>query len=147
MEHQSYTRLKFFDWLLLVGSLVCTCFFGYLLIYPEPVLHYFVHKDHSGKQIGVVSSASNDVRRRLNRSLTWYKVRYDEVIFENDTIFTGPGSEINIRLDDDVKFRLGENSLVVLSAAEDGTFELDLQLGNLVADVKGQKAIKLKGKV
>jgi hypothetical protein len=146
MAETSKTRLKFFDWLLLIASMMGSAFFGYLLVYPEPVIRYFIYKEASGKQIGVVSSATNDVRRRLNRSLTWYKVRPDEVIFENDTIFTGTGSELNIQLDNDISFRLGENSLVILSAADDGTFELDLQLGSVVAGVKGKKALKLKGK-
>lgn len=129
----------------LVGlSLLGSSLFTYLLINSQEVLVHFMPVQEGAKVIGFVEVANNDVRRRLKQSLLWYDVSSEETLYEMDSIFTGENSETYIRLNGDVGFRMGSNSMVVLSAEND-EFKLDLQLGSVIADVNKGGELKLVG--
>lgn len=137
-------KMSWMDRLLVVVSLAATVFFSFLLLRSDRVINHFLPVEEGAKIIGFVEVANNDVRRRLKQSLLWYNVRSEETLYEKDSIFTGDNSETYIRLNGDVGFHMGANSMVVLSQ-ENNEFKLDLQLGSVIADVHGKSGLKLVG--
>ncbi len=137
-------RLNWVDRTLVVLSVMGSLFFSYLLLNSQDLISHFLPVQEGAKIIGFVEVANNDVRRRLKQSLLWYDVGSDEALYEKDAIFTGDNSETYIRLNGDVGFHMGANSMVVLSQ-ENNEFKLDLQLGSVIADVKQGGELKLVG--
>lgn len=138
------SKLSPIDRILVGVSLLGALTTAYCLYDEHIVLRHFLPVQEGKQSIGVVEIATNDVRRRLSSSLLWYGVSEDEVVYERDSIFTGPDSETWIRFSEDVGFKMGPNSLVILSV-EDNQLKLDLQLGSLIAEVKQGKTFKLQG--
>ncbi|MCB0407750.1 MAG: hypothetical protein KDD34_06050, partial [Bdellovibrionales bacterium] len=137
-------KLNWIDRVLVLGSVIASVFFAYLLINSQMLLSHFLPVQEGAKIIGFIEVANNDVRRRLKQSLLWYDVTSEEALYEKDAIFTGENSETYIRLNGNVGFHMGSNSMVVLSQ-ENNEFKLDLQLGSVIADVKSGGEIKLLG--
>ena len=137
-------KLNWVDRTLVFLSAIGSLFFTYLLVNSQTVLSHFLPVQEGAKVIGFVEVANNDVRRRLKQSLLWYDVGSDEALYEKDAIFTGDNSETYIRLNGNVGFHMGANSMVVLSQ-ENNEFKLDLQLGSVIADVKQGAELKLVG--
>lgn len=140
----SNDKLSWMDKTLVVLSVMGSLLFSYLLVNSGDVISRFLPVQEGAKVIGFVEVANNDVRRRLKQSLLWYDVGSDEALYEKDAIFTGDNSETYIRLNGDVGFHMGANSMVVLSQ-ENNEFKLDLQLGSVIADVKQGAELKLVG--
>ncbi len=85
--------------------------------------------------IGKIYETQNRVKRKFNRSLIWYAADPNEIVYENDWIFTGSQSIAKIRLDSGGEIIIEPDSLIILSR-KNGVLQLDLQHGRLMADVK-----------
>lgn len=88
-------------------------------------------------QIGKIYEAKNKVKRKFNRSLIWYAAEQNEIVYENDWIFTGSQSIAKIKLDSGGEIIIEPDSLIILSR-KNGVLQLNLQHGRLMADVKSQ---------
>ncbi len=105
------------------------------------------------KNIGSVSITQNDVRRKNLDTFSWIPASKKDLIFQNDSIFTGDRSIATINMDDGTQIHLEPNSLISLSIAK-GEMKLNLRYGNLVSDIakdstlvvkSGNDEIKLQG--
>jgi hypothetical protein len=75
-----------------------------------------------GKTLGKVERREATVRRKQSSSYVWTLVQPSENLYRKDSIQTGRGSAVSIRLNDGSLLDLGEDSLVVM----DDTTELAL---------------------
>src|SRR4051812_18676493 len=48
------------------------------------------------KELATVTLSNNDVRRKIKNNLTWYPIKTQDKIYEQDSIFTGQNSEVEI---------------------------------------------------
>lgn len=86
-------------------------------------------------EIGKIYQTKNKVKRKFNKSLIWYAASSNEIVFENDWIFTGSDSIAKIKLNSGGEIIVEPDSLIVLSR-KNGVLQLDLQHGRLMAKVK-----------
>lgn len=128
-------RLGTFDKTILGLSLVGALVTGYGVFNEHLVVSHFVKGRSTSEPIGRVASAESDVRRKMGQSILWYHVDKDEVLFENDSLYTGSDSKTSIAIGDKSEINLGPNSLVVLQKRNQ-ELQVDLQVGTLVAELK-----------
>lgn len=67
-----------------------------------------------GKPVGQVSSREAQVRRKQSSSFVWNNVQMNEDLYKKDSIQTGKGSAVSIKLPDGSVLDMGENSLIVM---------------------------------
>ncbi|MCB0414392.1 MAG: hypothetical protein KDD50_08670, partial [Bdellovibrionales bacterium] len=127
--------------IVLISSLIAGVF-GYLLINEHIVMDYFLPKKVGIVSIGEVYQTQNDVRRKLKKSISWYKLNQEEIVFEGDSVFSGENSEVVVQLASGIKVNLGSNSLVVLKKQNDN-FILDLQVGEVSAEASNEGRLSL----
>lgn len=130
MNSHPDNSLSNIDKVLLAGSLCFALAFGALLV-REDLLLSLLQKRTEASSIGQILVAQNDVRRRHIQSLAWYNIRARELVYENDSIFTGSDSTISLNLNNDQTLDLEPNSLVVLRTRGNDTV-LELQLGSIM---------------
>ena len=87
--------------------------------------------------VGKIYEAQNRVKRKFNKSLIWYPAENNEIVYENDWIFTGSMSIAKIKLDSGGEIVIEPDSLIILSR-KNGILQLNLQHGRLMADVKSK---------
>ncbi len=75
--------------------------------------------------LGVVMDSWRDVRRRSDSELVWNKLPKKRAIYNNDTVFVGDASFAKVRLMDGSELEIGENTLIVLSAAKSDNKQSD----------------------
>lgn len=134
-------RLGLWDRIMLLGSFLGVVLFSFALA-REDWLVRFMRGKQSGKVLGYSMAAKEDVRRRLGTSLTWYPVQEKDEIFERDSIFTGPDSELSLAFLNKQTLQLGANTLVVLRSQGDEVL-LDLQLGSVVSYAPAPQVVKI----
>ena len=127
----------------MLGSVLGMLVFGFLLANESIITNLWLKSRATTEKVGEVGSSYNDVRRRLDRSLLWFAINEDESLFENDSIFTGADSETRLVLRNGLELTLESNSLVVLALDNDELF-LDIQVGQVLAQVKKGKKVRLK---
>lgn len=140
--------LSGFDKIVLVTSFIGASIFGYALFRGDLVVKYFVQHQSEAKAVGEIVAAKNDVRRRMNQSLTWYKALAYEEVYERDAIFTGADSEMEIKIGDHSRLKLDANSLVVIQT-HNNEIVFDLQVGRMSAQSHEKKPLRvaLGGKI
>lgn len=113
---------------------------------------YFLYDDSllfSGRNgydmnmIGDVALSQNDVRRKNLDTFSWLPAQKTDVIYENDSIYTGERSEAIINLAGGGQIRVQPNSLITLNM-KNGQMTLDLRYGNLVGDLGAGKSLTVK---
>lgn len=135
------TNFNKFERILFFGALLCFCSFSYFL-YDDSLL--FPEENASSYPIvGEVQSASNDVRRKGAESFLWRPTGKTEKVREMDSVFTGTGSEVVLKLNSGSQINIKENSLVTLNFSN-GQLELDLKFGDLVTQMSENQKIKIK---
>ncbi len=87
--------------------------------------------------IGEIYQVQNRVKRKFSKSLLWYPATQNETVYENDWIFTGSDSVAKIRLKSGGEIVVESDSLIVLSK-KNGVLQLDLQHGQLLANIKSK---------
>ncbi|MCC7403501.1 MAG: hypothetical protein IT288_03805 [Bdellovibrionales bacterium] len=113
----------------ILGSSVVAVIVSSLMLWQDGWLRKWAgFTSKSGTPLGKVTMAAQDVRRRTRTSLAWIPVESNEVVFENDSLFTGEESEAVIHLDKIGEMTLSSNSLVILRRSRQDLL-LDLQLG------------------
>jgi hypothetical protein len=95
------------------------------------------------KNIGSVSISQNDVRRKNLDTFSWIPASKKDLIFQNDSIFTGDHSIATIKLDDGTQIHLEPNSLISLNITK-GEMKLNLRYGNLVSDIAKNTSLIVK---
>lgn len=80
--------------------------------------------------IGKIVQAEMDVARRPNSRLLWSRLESGATLYKKDTIRTGPGSKVLVKLNQNSSIALGENTLVVLET-ENESFNLKLADGDV----------------
>ncbi|MEK6705332.1 MAG: FecR family protein [Bdellovibrionota bacterium] len=80
------------------------------------------------ESIANVSRSAKDVRRRLESDVIWLPLRTLDDVFESDSVFTGEGSEAEIKLKDGSQVFVEQSSLVVIRTQK-GETRLDIQKG------------------
>ena len=141
-DQKNRLGLDIFDGLVLIVSLIGMIGFSYVLV-DESLIKQYLQKSNSGVTvIGEAGEISNDVRRRMQRSLTWYSLDQQEPIYEGDSLFTGTGSSTEVLLNDGVNISIDENSLVYLSSLNNELI-LNLESGYVAANVKAKQRINL----
>ena len=137
-DQKNRLGLDIFDGLVLIVSLIGMIGFSYVLV-DESLIKQYLQKSNSGVTvIGEAGEISNDVRRRMQRSLTWYSLDQQEPIYEGDSLFTGTGSSTEVLLNDGVNISIDENSLVYLSSLNNELI-LNLESGYVAANVKAKQ--------
>ena len=133
--------LEKLDRKLLIVALLGAMLAGSALLRDDLLVRFF-KKSGSGEVIGRVIAKKNDVRRRLNQSLTWYEAFNNEAVEEQDSLFTGSESELTIQLLGDQMLTIEASSLVVMHTKNDQIL-LDLQLGAVASYANTSQIIKV----
>jgi hypothetical protein len=116
-------------------SSLCALLLSWWLYYD--VAHHNSNLDGLTK-IGEIVAIRNNVKRKFNRSLIWYATSANETLYEDDWIYTGKDSVARISLSTGDRIAIEPDSLVVLSQ-RNGFVELNLQHGQMLADLKSSK--------
>lgn len=135
-------RLEKSDWFLISLSIVGSCVFGYAIWDESWVLRHFIVERVGSQVIGKITTSSNDVRRRLSRSITWHDAGHSEALYEKDSIFTGEMSEADILLVNKQSFHLSSNSMVIIRS-DGGEVSLDLKIGSLTGKSSGDAPLRI----
>ena len=98
--------------------------------------------DSNLTKIGSVDHSWKDVRRKVKDGLAWVPIDSSTLVYEGDSIFTGDGSNVEVKLADGGVLKVGEKSLVVVRT-RGGALELDLKYGNIVGEIKSDKPVIL----
>lgn len=138
-------RLSKSDWFLILLALVGGGTFIHFFANEIDIFHLTDSGAHSNDvELGRARYIDQDVRRRAGRSMVWNPLENNDRVFDRDSIFTGPNSSAEIELDEGngSKLQVGPNSLVVLTR-QHNQLVLDLQLGQIAAQVKEGQDLKL----
>ncbi|KHD88181.1 MAG: hypothetical protein OM95_10465 [Bdellovibrio sp. ArHS] len=123
------------------GALILLMAFSYFL-YDDSLL--FPKANHGKLElIGDVATSQNDVRRKNLDTFSWLPASRKDVVYQNDSIFTGDRSEATIRLQDGTQIRIEPNSLITLNL-KNGQMNLDLRYGNLVGELAQGSSLTVK---
>lgn len=115
--------------------------FSYFL-YDDSLLFQPEHLLKTGS-IGDISFSENDVRRKSNENFSWLPATKKDLVFQQDSIYTGNDSNAEITLMDGTVIEIQPNSLVTLNI-RDGQMSLNLSYGNLVGQVGKGSALTVK---
>lgn len=129
------------DNIIVLSALSLLIVFSYLL-YDDSFLFSDSEYDKANA-IGNVSNTQNDVRKKNSGTFSWLPTQNKEFVFQNDSIFTGEGSEANIQLNDGSIITIKENSLITLNK-KNGEMLLDLKFGNFQGDISQNSNLKIK---
>lgn len=133
-----FKRFSRTDKIILQGSIVILIVLSYLL-YDDSLI---TPKNTSQEaMIGTLTSTDRDVRRKTSDNFIWLPGNKKDEIHNNDSIFTGSGSQAQIRLNDGSVLQIQENSLVNLNL-KNGQMELDLRFGQFRGD--GRTPLRVK---
>ncbi|MBK8203347.1 MAG: hypothetical protein IPK68_13815 [Bdellovibrionales bacterium] len=135
-------RFNFLDRMALWAGLFGAILTGMLLWQGDYIVRYFLMKNHDQVEIGQILKLKGDVRRRLDQSLNWYPTDQSEWLFDGDKIFTGPNSDIQMKIGPTSILNLESNSLVTLRA-QGNELLLDLKLGSLSTSSNSNQTIRL----
>ncbi len=128
-------------WIVLL-ALLGVIALGALLYNDAWMTRFFSTRTGKGEPIGEVLNAKNDVRRRMDQSLTWYPASVREKLYERDAIFTGHESETDLLIGQDNRLSLQPDSLVILQMQNNETI-FDLQLGTVTTLVAATPTLKI----
>lgn len=93
------------------------------------------------EQIGEVTLAKNDVRRRYETALSWLPLRRETAVYQGDSIFTGSNSTATIETRTGERISIAPNSLVVINQKKD-SISLNIGFGSIEGKVeKGKKIL------
>ncbi|MBK9039295.1 MAG: hypothetical protein IPL83_09075 [Bdellovibrionales bacterium] len=135
-------KFNFLDRMALWAGLFGAILTGMLLWQGDYIVRYFLMKNHDQVEIGRILRLNGDVRRRLDQSLNWYPTGQSEWLFDGDKIFTGPNSDIQMKIGPTSILNLESNSLVTLRA-QGNELLLDLKLGSLSTSSNSNQTIRL----
>ncbi len=124
--------------MILGGSTAILLLLSYLL-YDDSLL--FPSEFHDQPPIGIISSSDKDVRRKNTNNFIWLPGNKKDQIYNQDSIFTGDGSQAAIQLNDGSLIQIQENSLVNLNL-KNGQMQLDLRFGQFVGNGNSPLHIK-----
>lgn len=125
--------------------LISTLVFGGLALLFFGLYQREVEKDllPSGTEvIGKIVQVQLDVARRPNARLLWSQLDGNAILYRKDTIRTGPGSRVLVKLNNDSSVALGENTLVVLETENES---LSLRLADGDVEFSGNVTVSLDG--
>ncbi|MBK8203308.1 MAG: hypothetical protein IPK68_13615 [Bdellovibrionales bacterium] len=131
------------DRLVLAGSIIAILGSTSLIVQDRLLREWSGYRVDNREPIGQIVIAEQDVRRRLGNSMSWFPAFEEEVLFENDSIFTGENSGANVRFKEGLTIDLASNSLVILRRTRKDLV-LDLQIGGVVATVQKGSTIQLR---
>ncbi|MGE5086047.1 MAG: FecR domain-containing protein [Bacillota bacterium] len=122
-------------------ALIMLIAFSYFL-YDDSLLFPKVQNDKL-ELIGSVAVSQKDVRRKNLDTFSWLPASTQDKVYLNDSIFTGDGSEAQIKLQDGTVIRIQPNSLITLNM-KNGQMMLDLRYGNLVGELTQGSNLTIK---
>ncbi|HET6343554.1 MAG TPA: FecR domain-containing protein, partial [Myxococcota bacterium] len=64
--------------------------------------------------IGVLSSQTQDVRRRMDGMLVWNAIRRGDVVHDGDGIYVGEGGAATVDINDGARIYIDDKSLIIL---------------------------------
>lgn len=131
------------DRLVLAGSIFAILGSASLIVQDRLLREWSGYRVDNREPIGQIVMAEQDVRRRVGNSMSWFPAFEQEVLFENDSIFTGENSGVNVQFNEGLSINLASNSLVILRRARKDLV-LDLQIGGVVATVQKGNTIQLR---
>lgn len=131
------------DRLVLAGSIIAIFGSISLIVQDRLLREWSGYRVDNREPIGQIVTAEQDVRRRIGNSMSWFPAFEQEVLFENDSIFTGENSGVNVRFNEGLSIDMASNSLVILRRARKDLV-LDLQIGGVVATVPKGNTIQLR---
>ncbi len=113
-------------------------------LYDDSLLLSSTKESSNHVIIGKIESSDKDVRRKFKDQFNWTTAHSDDLVHSGDSIFTGQGSSVEIKLNDGRKMLLRENSLAVFKK-ENGQMQLDLKFGKMTAPIDGCMNMSIKG--
>lgn len=125
---------------ILGAALAALLVFSYLL-YDDSLLFGQAETSHL-QEVGSITRIDNDVRRKNQTNFTWLPASNSQVVFQNDSIFTGDRSQAVITLADGTNLTIEPNSLITINL-NDGQMSLDLKYGQLESDLAQSQLILL----
>lgn len=127
----------------LAGSIIAILGSTSLIVQDRLLREWSGYRVDNREPIGQIVIAEQDVRRRVGNSMSWFPAFEEEVLFENDSIFTGENSGVNVRFKEGLTIDVASNSLVILRRTRKDLV-LDLQIGGVVATVQKGSTIQLR---
>ncbi|MGZ3770232.1 MAG: hypothetical protein ACXVCP_11325 [Bdellovibrio sp.] len=96
----------------------------------------FLPTHESQQKIGIILSSSNDCFKKPVDSYVWEKATASDGLFENDTLFTGEATDVQVTLEKDVKLNLASHTLITFNYKYD-KLNIELNSGAMGLEVKG----------
>lgn len=125
----------------MLGALSFLIFFGALL-YDD----HFLFRSNSRNDLAVIGKiqiSNKDVRKKNMDQFFWQPAVLDDQISDEDSVFTGENSSVEIALNDGSKIELQENSLVQVRM-KNNQVNLNLQDGWIKTSVKHGQSLVLE---
>lgn len=128
----------------LIIFLICLLFLNDENLFKK--LFGYAKNNNETPPIGKIIFAENDIRHRIDQSITWEKASSKQSIHLGDSVFTGLASRLSIELSQGGKIDLNENSLVKFT--KDNQIEIpNFMLGSFKLSANQDIKIALNGKV
>jgi hypothetical protein len=124
-----------FDKRLLGLAIILLIIFSYLLYDDSLIMNLTTKK---GQKIASINQTKSDVRQKYSSDFKWNSTSSGKSIHVGDSIFTGPGSTVKIKLNDNSEVELAENSMVTFTQVN-GQLSLVLKSGQIKGDTKNIK--------
>lgn len=83
--------------------------------------------------IGQVTKVTSDIRRKSKQEYFWEKAYENTYVSKNDTIYTGPQSSAEIKLNDGKVLQVSQNSLIRFTSGNNKSISIDLAFGQVEA--------------
>jgi hypothetical protein len=116
-------RFKIWELLLLILSLAL--FGGSALLYatgyPIRNIIFGLQDDNGDRPVGKAGSLQGSVRRQLRKGTEFKDLPNQEILYNRDTVVTGPDSGAKLDIEDGSMIELGPNTMVRLMFAESGS--------------------------
>lgn len=99
-----------------------------------------------GKPIGQILSLQNDGRAKGHSSLAWVKLYDNSLLYDQDWLFSGPGSSIQLSLDGGTQIDIGSETLVTLSQPNPDQASVEIQYGRAKVQASPRTRLEIKSK-
>ncbi|MDZ4661426.1 MAG: FecR family protein [Pseudomonadota bacterium] len=129
MNQSTSQGAAIFDRVLMGIAAVCFLGAAYLL-YDDSLLFSHELASDGLEEVGRVILTQNDVRRKIRDNFAWFSLKSETIVFNGDSIFTGPASRVSLIFNSGAELSLDENSLVVLKT-ETRDLSLNLKYGEV----------------
>ncbi len=115
-----------------------------LLFNDETLLEYFDLTANTETPVAVITTTSNDIRRKQDQSVVWSHLKAKSSLFSDDTIYSGDSSNLEFQLTTDkTKVSLGAQTLIKLTRDSRRNNSLSVLHGRASVSLGKNKSLNL----